>query len=54
MTRGPVVTGPDELAHAALRLMENRPPRISALPVADAEQRPAGLLRLHDIIRSGL
>ncbi|MCA1613696.1 MAG: KpsF/GutQ family sugar-phosphate isomerase [Acidobacteria bacterium] len=54
MTRGPVVTGPEELAYAALQLMENRPSQISVLPVVDAEQRPVGLLRLHDIIRSGL
>jgi arabinose-5-phosphate isomerase len=54
MTRAPVVTGPDELAYAALQLMENRPSQISVLPVVDAEQRPVGLLRLHDIIRSGL
>jgi len=54
MTRGPVVTGPDDLAYEALQLMENRPSQISVLPVVDAEQRPVGLLRLHDIIRSGL
>jgi arabinose-5-phosphate isomerase len=54
MTRDPVVTGPDELAYAALQLMENRPSQISVLPVTDGERRPVGLLRLHDIIRSGL
>jgi arabinose-5-phosphate isomerase len=54
MTRDPVVTAPDELAYSALQLMENRPSQISVLPVVDAEHRPVGLLRLHDIIRSGL
>ncbi|MDT7690182.1 MAG: arabinose-5-phosphate isomerase [Acidobacteriota bacterium] len=54
MTRGPVVVKPDMLAHAALQLMENRPSQIAVLPVVDAEGRAVGLLRLHDIVRSGL
>jgi arabinose-5-phosphate isomerase len=54
MTRDPVVVEPDMLAHAALRLMEDRPSQISVLPVVDAGGRSAGLLRVHDIIRSGL
>ncbi len=54
MTRGPVVVAPDLLAHAALRLMENRPSQISVLPVVDEDGRAVGLLRLHDIVRSGL
>jgi arabinose-5-phosphate isomerase len=54
MTRQPAVATPDALAYAALQLMENRPSQISVLPVVDAENRSVGLLRLHDIIRSGL
>jgi arabinose-5-phosphate isomerase len=54
MTPRPVVTTPDALAHAALQVMENRPSQISVLPVVDAEGRAVGLLRIHDIIRSGL
>lgn len=54
MTPRPVVTTPDALAHAALQLMENRPSQISVLPVVDTDGRVVGLLRLHDIIRSGL
>jgi arabinose-5-phosphate isomerase len=54
MTREPVVVAPEMLAHAALQLMENRPSQISVLPVVDGEARPVGLLRLHDIVRSGL
>jgi arabinose-5-phosphate isomerase len=54
MTRGPVVVAPDLLAHAALRLMENRPSQISVLPVVDEDGLAVGLLRLHDIVRSGL
>lgn len=54
MTREPVVASPDLLAHAALRLMESRRSQISVLPVVDADGRCVGLLRLHDIVRSGL
>lgn len=54
MTRNPVVTTPDALAYAALQLMEDRPSQISVLPVVDKEGRCVGLLRLHDIVRSGL
>lgn len=54
MTREPVVVEPGRLAHAALQLMENRPSQISVLPVVDEDGRAVGLLRLHDIVRSGL
>jgi arabinose-5-phosphate isomerase len=54
MTRRPVVAAPDMLAHAALQLMENRPSQIAVLPVVEADGRCVGLLRLHDIVRSGL
>jgi arabinose-5-phosphate isomerase len=54
MTREPAVTTPDALAYAALQMMENRPSQISVLPVVDSDHRPVGLLRLHDIVRSGL
>ncbi|HYH84743.1 MAG TPA: KpsF/GutQ family sugar-phosphate isomerase [Pyrinomonadaceae bacterium] len=54
MTREPVVARPDMLAHAALQLMENRPSQINVLPVVEDDGRCVGLLRLHDIVRSGL
>ena len=54
MTRRPVVAAPDLLAYAALKLMEDRPRQISVLPVADADGRAVGLIRLHDIVRSGI
>ena len=54
MTREPVVVAPELLAHAALQLMEDRPAQIAVLPVVDSEGRCVGLLRLHDIVRSGL
>jgi arabinose-5-phosphate isomerase len=54
MTRNPVIARPDMLAFDALRLMEDRPSQISVLPVVDADEKCVGLIRLHDIVRSGL
>ena len=54
MTRDPVVASPDLLAYDALGLMENRPSQISVLPVVDKERVCVGLIRLHDVVRSGL
>jgi arabinose-5-phosphate isomerase len=54
MTRDPVVASPDLLAYDALRLMEDRPSQISVLPVVDKERLCVGLIRLHDVVRSGL
>jgi arabinose-5-phosphate isomerase len=54
MTRNPVVASPELLAYDALRLMEDRPSQISVLPVVDAQRCCVGLIRLHDIVRSGL
>jgi len=54
MTRDPVTILPSELAYTALQLMENRPSQISVLPVVDDRRRCVGLLRLHDLVRSGL
>jgi arabinose-5-phosphate isomerase len=54
MTRAPVTVAPDKLAYDALQLMEDRPLQISVLPVVDETQRCVGLLRLHDVVRSGL
>ena len=54
MTRQPTTVKPDMLAFDALHLMEDRPRQISVLPVIDDEGLCLGLLRLHDIVRSGL
>lgn len=54
MTRNPIVARPAMLAFDALRLMEDRPSQISVLPVVDDNEKCIGLLRLHDIVRSGL
>jgi arabinose-5-phosphate isomerase len=54
MTANPVTASPELLAYEALRLMEDRPSQISVLPVTDQDQFCVGLIRLHDIVRSGL
>ncbi|MBV9957910.1 MAG: KpsF/GutQ family sugar-phosphate isomerase [Acidobacteria bacterium] len=54
MTRDPTIAEPELLAYDALRLMEDRPSQISVLPVVDAARLCVGLIRLHDIVRSGL
>jgi arabinose-5-phosphate isomerase len=47
MTRDPKVIGSEELATRALALMEGR---ITSLVITDAVGRPAGVIRLHDIL----
>lgn len=54
MTADPTVSAPEMLAYDALRLMENRPHQISVLPVTNEQGICLGLLRLHDIVKSGL
>lgn len=54
MTSNPVTVTPDELAYNALQLMENRQSPIAVLPVVDRDRICVGLIRLHDIVRSGL
>jgi arabinose-5-phosphate isomerase len=54
MTRDPIVTNPETLAFDALRLMEDRPSQINVLPVVNGDGACVGLIRLHDIVRSGL
>jgi arabinose-5-phosphate isomerase len=55
MTANPATIAPDTRLQEALRLMEDRPSQISVLPVVDpASGVCLGLLRLHDIYRSGI
>ncbi|UNC93551.1 KpsF/GutQ family sugar-phosphate isomerase [Candidatus Contubernalis alkaliaceticus] len=54
MTNMPIQIDQDSLAVEALKLMENREKPIMVLPIVDKEQKPIGMLRLHDIIRAGV
>lgn len=54
MTKEPIKVTGDLLAFEALGIMENRSSQISVLPVVDDDGKAIGLLRLHDIVRSGL
>jgi arabinose-5-phosphate isomerase len=54
MTSEPIMVGKDTLAYDALKIMEDRPSQISVLPVVDEKGICLGILRLHDIVKSGL
>ena len=54
MTADPVSVLPGSLAYDALQLMENRPSQISVLPVVDELGHCLGVVRLHDLVRSGI
>src|SRR6266699_1150506 len=51
MTRTPKSTTADELAGAAVRLMEQH--GIMALPVLDGGRRLVGMVHLHDLMKAG-
>ncbi len=52
MTRTPKSTAPDELAGAAVRVMEQH--GIMALPVLDGRGRTVlGIVHLHDLMKAG-
>jgi len=50
MTRDPKTAKPEELALQALRRMEDH--KIMVLIVVDEENRPVGIIHMHDILRS--
>jgi len=52
MTPGCITIGPDEIASAALTLMDDK--RINALLVTDGEGRILGALNMHDLLRAGI
>ena len=54
MTENPISVKKGTPAIEALHLMEDRPSQLSVIPVIDGENRPVGLLRLHDLVRAGL
>jgi arabinose-5-phosphate isomerase len=47
MTRNPRTVKPDQLAVAAVQVMEDH--RISQLVVVDEDNRPVGALNMHDL-----
>jgi len=51
MTRTPKATTPDELASAAVSLMERH--GIMALPVLDGDKNVVGIVHLHDLMKAG-
>lgn len=54
MTTNPVTVSPEAFLSEAMALMESRESQISVLPVVDSERKCAGVVRIHDIIRSGI
>jgi arabinose-5-phosphate isomerase len=48
MTRNPRTVAPDTLAVEALEMLNSR--KITALFVVDADNRPCGLVHLHDLL----
>lgn len=54
MTVKPLTVGPMAKATEALELMENRKTQLSFLPVVNEEGGCLGVLRIHDLILSGL
>ncbi len=55
MFEQPLTIAQDELAAAALSVMEKHKPRpVTVLPVIDEEQRPVGIVHLTDLLRQGV
>ena len=54
MTANPISISAEMLLGEALSAMESREQQISVLPVVDEEHRYTGVIRIHDIIRSGM
>jgi arabinose-5-phosphate isomerase len=54
MTHAPRTIGPDALAAEALRAMNDGPSPITALFVVDPQNRPLGILHVHDLLRAGV
>ncbi|MFA7325205.1 MAG: KpsF/GutQ family sugar-phosphate isomerase [Candidatus Kapaibacterium sp.] len=54
MTANPITVSPDTLVGRALSVMENRKSQINVLPVVDTDNRCIGVVRIHDLIKSGI
>lgn len=53
MTKDPITIEESILVGRALSIMENRKSQISVLPVTDNNNKLIGLVRIHDLIKSG-
>jgi arabinose-5-phosphate isomerase len=54
MTSNPITVSPDTLVGRALSVMENRKSQINVLPVVDKNNSCIGVVRIHDLIKSGI
>lgn len=54
MTHNPITVNIDTLIGRALSIMENRKSQINVLPVVDENNKCIGIVRIHDLIKSGL
>jgi arabinose-5-phosphate isomerase len=54
MTKNPIKIQPNLFLGEALSLMTNRESQIGVLPVVAADNKCIGVIRVHDIVRSGI
>jgi arabinose-5-phosphate isomerase len=54
MTTQPKVTAAGTMALDALRLMQEKPPRVMHLPVIDEKKHLVGIVHLHDLASAGI
>jgi arabinose-5-phosphate isomerase len=54
MTHSPRTIAPDALAVEALHVMNARERPITTLFVVDTDNRPLGILHIHDLLRAGV
>jgi arabinose-5-phosphate isomerase len=54
MTKNPITVSENALLREALDIMEKRTSQISVLPVINDNNKCSGVLRLHDIVRTGI
>lgn len=54
MTKNPVSIESGKLGTEALHIMEDRPSQIMVLPIVDKNNRPIGLVRIHDLVKAGI